>query len=582
MNTNKWIYIDNYKKLETAIDIFLSVKVLAIDTETTGLDPHINRLRLIQIAMEGNPTYILDCYKILPKGSDLLKKIFNTVSIKIFHNAKFDIQFLFSIGILVNGPIFDTFLAAKLLRTSDGPKSASLASVAKHYLDIELSKEEQTSNFDSELSKEQLDYAAYDTLILLELRRTMIEEIKKNGLIEAARLEFKCVYAIADIEYSGIYLDKEKWNVLLRDTEKRKETALSILYPYIGYPVMQLGLLGENRSYGFNVDSNKEILSMLNKNGIDVLNTSRQSLMKYKDDPLVSALLEYRHHAKALSTFLYSVPGQINIKTDKLHPKYSQMGAGSGRMSCGGPNIQQIPRDKEFRCCFTAPKGRKLVIADYSQIELRVVAQMSGDVRMIGAYQKGEDLHRLTASLIIGKEMNEITKYERQSAKAVNFGLVFGMGANGLMKYATNIYGVEMTYTEAEIFRNRFFLAYKGVEGWHTKIKNGMPLVSRTLAGRKHTYSDKSGLSGRYNMPVQGSAADILKNALGMLYDSVKNTNTNIIAVIHDEIILECDVEEAEKTAIILKENMEHAGVRYMKDVPVIADVKITDDWACK
>ena len=582
MNTNKWIYIDNYEKLETAIDIFLSVKVLAIDTETTGLDPHINRLRLIQIAMEGNPTYILDCYKILPKGSDLLKKIFNTVSIKIFHNAKFDIQFLFSIGILVNGPIFDTFLAAKLLRTSDGPKSASLASVAKHYLDIELSKEEQTSNFDSELSKEQLDYAAYDTLILLELRRTMIEEIKKNGLIEAARLEFKCVYAIADIEYSGIYLDKEKWNVLLRDTEKRKETALSILYPYIGYPVMQLGLLGENRSYGFNVDSNKEILSMLNKNGIDVLNTSRQSLMKYKDDPLVSALLEYRHHAKALSTFLYSVPGQINIKTDKLHPKYSQMGAGSGRMSCGGPNIQQIPRDKEFRCCFTAPKGRKLVIADYSQIELRVVAQMSGDVRMIGAYQKGEDLHRLTASLIIGKEMNEITKYERQSAKAVNFGLVFGMGANGLMKYATNIYGVEMTYTEAEIFRNRFFLAYKGVEGWHTKIKNGMPLVSRTLAGRKHTYSDKSGLSGRYNMPVQGSAADILKNALGMLYDSVKNTNTNIIAVIHDEIILECDVEEAEKTAIILKENMEHAGVRYMKDVPVIADVKITDDWACK
>ena len=582
MNTNKWIYIDNYKKLETAIDIFLSVKVLAIDTETTGLDPHINRLRLIQIAMEGNPTYILDCYKILPKGSDLLKKIFNTFSIKIFHNAKFDIQFLFSIGILVNGPIFDTFLAAKLLRTSDGPKSASLASVAKHYLDIELSKEEQTSNFDSELSKEQLDYAAYDTLILLELRRTMIEEIKKNGLIEAARLEFKCVYAIADIEYSGIYLDKEKWNVLLRDTEKRKETALSILYPYIGYPVMQLGLLGENRSYGFNVDSNKEILSMLNKNGIDVLNTSRQSLMKYKDDPLVSALLEYRHHAKALSTFLYSVPGQINIKTDKLHPKYSQMGAGSGRMSCGGPNIQQIPRDKEFRCCFTAPKGRKLVIADYSQIELRVVAQMSGDVRMIGAYQKGEDLHRLTASLIIGKEMNEITKYERQSAKAVNFGLVFGMGANGLMKYATNIYGVEMTYTEAEIFRNRFFLAYKGVEGWHTKIKNGMPLVSRTLAGRKHTYSDKSGLSGRYNMPVQGSAADILKNALGMLYDSVKNTNTNIIAVIHDEIILECDVEEAEKTAIILKENMEHAGVRYMKDVPVIADVKITDDWACK
>jgi DNA polymerase I len=251
-------------------------------------------------------------------------------------------------------------------------------------------------------------------------------------------------------------------------------------------------------------------------------------------------------------------------------------------MNCGGPNIQQIPRDRHFRACFSAPEGNKLVIADYSQIELRVVAELSKDERMINAYRNGEDLHRLTASLISGKPIEEVTKEERQSAKAMNFGLVFAMGAKGLQIYAKETYDVDMTLEEAEQFRNRFFKAYQGVAAWHKRLKNNPPRQSRTVAGRKHVYRENAALAELCNTPVQGSAADIIKNALGRLVDRLSNTNTKIVALVHDEIVLEAESEKADEVARILKETMESAGGEYLRLVPLLAEVQIADSWAEK
>ncbi len=577
-----WLLIERMDQLQNISASLRSARVMGVDTETTGLDPHTDRLRLIQIAVEGSATVIFDCFSLLPEAAEEISLILSTPSVKVLQNAKFDLKFLWSENIAVEGWIFDTMLAARLLRTSGGPKSASLASLSQHYLNRYLSKEEQKSNFTSDLRSSQLVYAAKDAEILLELRKLLLEELKKNLLIEAARLEFSCVYAVASMEFSGIYLDMDKWTLLLEETKKTEEEALSELYPFIGYPAVQLGFFENHYSYGNNVNSNKQILKMLNENGIEVKNTSKHSLAEYDNHPIVVSLLKYRHASKALTSFLYSIPKQINKSTGRLHPQYRQMGAWSGRMSCGGPNIQQIPRQKAFRQCFTAPQGRKLVIADYSQIELRVIAQVSGDSRMIEAYNNGEDLHRLTASLVLQKQINLITKQERQAAKAVNFGLVFGMGSEGLKTYAKETYGVEMSQAEAEVFKKRFFEGYKGLEAWHSKIKQKKPLVSRTLAGRKHTYSRDSGLSGRYNTPIQGTAADILKNALGMLYKKLRDTNTLIAAVVHDEIVLECDEERAEETALLLTETMEEAGRVYLKDLPVIAEASIASNWAGK
>lgn len=577
-----WQLIDTVDQVEAVSAELLSAEIMAVDTETTGLDPHASKLRLIQIAVEGNSTVIFDCFKLLPEAAEKISAILTSHSIKIFQNAKFDLKFLRSGSISVSGWIFDTMLAARLLRTSGGPRSAGLASLAQHYLGQFLSKEEQKSDFSSQLSTKQLDYAAKDAEILLELRHQLLDEIKKHHLIEAARLEFACVYAVASMEYDGIYLDRKKWSALRLETEQAMSDALAELYPFIGYPAVQLDLFGHHKSYGHNANSTRQVLKMLNDNGIDVENTSKHSLAHYSQHPIVVSLLKYRTASKALSSFLHSIPGQINRFTGRLHPHYSQIGAWSGRMSCGGPNIQQIPRGKAFRQCFAAPPGRKLIIADYSQIELRVIAQISGDPRMIEAYRNGEDLHKLTAALVLQKQIGIITKKERQAAKAVNFGLVFGMGAAGLKAYAMETYGVEMSMDEAEVFKKRFFAGYRGLDSWHKELQKKKPGTSRTLAGRKHTYSIESGMSIRYNTPVQGTAADILKNALGMLYVALKGTDTFIVAVIHDEIVLECDESIAEETALLLKNTMEEAGARYMKDVPAVAEASIADNWAGK
>lgn len=581
-NKKNWVFINNHEKLDDALKGLQYADIIAVDTETTGLNPHTDKLRLIQIVAKDFPTIILDCFKLLPDAATALNNIFQTSAVKVFQNAKFDLQFLMSENIKVTGAIFDTMLAAQLLRTSGGPRRAGLDVLVEHYLGYELSKEEQKSDFSGELSQSQLEYASGDACVLLPLRSVMIDYLKRNNLIEAARLEFACSYAIADIEYDGIYLDIKKWNKLKDITEKQRDEALSELYPYTGYPTVQMGFFGEEVKQELNIDSNKQVLEMLKRNGINIENTSKHSLAPFKDNPIIKSLIKYRRAAKALSSFLYSMPKQINAKTGRLHPHYSQIGAWSGRMSCGGPNIQQIPREYQFRSCFVAPLGRKMVIADYSQIELRVIAQISGDQRMISAYRNGEDLHKLTAALISGKKINDITKKERQAAKAVNFGLVFGMGAAGLKAYSSETYGVDMTIDEANLFKMRFFRGYKGIEAWHKSIAKNMPSTSRTLSGRKHIYNQNSGMSGRYNTPVQGTAADILKNALGMLHLRLLGTDTKIVAVIHDEIVLECSEDKAEEIAILLKETMEEAGAEYMKDVPIIAEANVADSWAEK
>lgn len=560
----------------------INAAVMAIDTESTGLDPHKNKIRLVQLAVEGMPVFVIDCSTFLPDGLSMLRKLISSKAVKVFQNAKFDLQFLLALGILPPSPLFDTMLAAQLLRSSGGPVRVNLEELVRHYLGESLSKKEQKSDWSGPLRKEQLEYSAKDAEVLLRLRKKMLTELKENNLIEAARQEFACVRAIAEVEYNGIYLDLDLWNKLKLKIEQEQQSSLEKLYEYAGSPKVQMSFFEDKLLTDINMDSNKQVLNILNNNGIPVADTSRHSLAAYSQNPLVQSIIEYRRNAKLLSSFLYSIPQQINPITGRLHPKYGQIGAWSGRMSCGGPNIQQIPRDKDFRACFSAPQGKQLVIADYSQIELRVVAEISRDERMINAYRNGEDLHRLTASLISGKPIEEVTKEERQSAKAMNFGLVFAMGAKGLQVYAKETYDVHMTLEEAEQFRNRFFQAYKGVAQWHKRLKKNPPTQTRTVAGRKHVYREEEGFSALCNTPVQGSAADIIKNALGMLVDRLDITDTKIVAVVHDEIVLETEKEQALETARILKETMETAGAQYLKLVPMLAEVQIADSWAEK
>jgi len=576
-----YVVITRPDDIQPYLAVIKSADVLAVDTETTGLNPHSDRIRLVQLAVASLPVLVIDCFLFLPDGAKILSDILENAGVKVFQNAKFDLQFFMALGICPPH-VFDTMLAGQLLWSSGGPSRVNLAALARHYLGEDVDKEEQKGDWSGELTESQLLYAARDAEILLRLREVMVKEIFGNGLSAVARIEFSCVHAIAEMEYTGICLDTDRWGKLIEQTEKERDTALNTLYTYAGQPIEQMSLLGENVVIDHNFDSNPYILKLLRDNGIETSSTSKRDLSAFAGHPLVKAVSAYRKAAKALSSFLYPMPHMIQPETGRLHPHYGQIGAWSGRMSCGGPNIQQIPRDARFRACFVAAPGKKLIIADYSQIELRVAAQISGDSRMIAAYRRGDDLHTLTASLVSHVPVEAVTKSQRQAAKAVNFGLIYGMGAAGLQQYARQSYGVDMTLDEATQFRDSFFKAYPGIADWHRRIKNSKPTEGRSLTGRKFTFGENSGVAFLYNTPVQGTAADIAKAALGTLVRRTKGTSIRAIAVVHDEILLEADENETALAAEILKNAMESAGNRVLKEVPCVADVKITDTWAGK
>lgn len=577
-----YIYLPSGGSLCEHSEYLMNASVIGVDTETTGLDPHTDRLRLIQLAVHGKPVIVIDFFRADNDDIKTLSEILSSDSVKIFQNAKFDINFLKASGFTIGGPIFDTMIAANLLRTSRGPKRLGLGSLVEFFLGTSLPKEEQLSDFSGNLRDEQIQYAARDAEVLLELRSVMNPALKSNSLVEVAKIEFECTRAVAEIEYTGILIDLPRWEILTQKTKAEYQEAEKKLLDYAGKPVVQPDFFGTAKIMGVNLNSNKQVLDLLNDNGISVGDTSKASLSPYKNEPIVISLHEFRKASKMLSGFLEPMPSFINPKTGRIHAHYGQIGAYSGRMSCGNPNMQQIPRDHEFRRCFIPSPGNSMVIADYSQIELRVAAQIAHDERMIEAYSNSGDLHRLTASLVTGTPIDEITKEQRQAAKAINFGLIFAMGARGLQSYSQDVYNVEMSLGEAEDFREKYFKAYEGIRRWHDGIKRNPPRVSRSLTGRRYFHREDAGLAGLYNIPVQGSAADIIKNALGLLVKRLGGTNARIIAVVHDEILLETPSENALKSAAVLKQTMEEAGRVYMPDVPLVADVQIASSWAEK
>lgn len=575
-------YIKTVSELEPFLPMLQAEKVLAVDTETTGLDPHQNRLRLLQIAVKNQPVFVIDCDFFLPAGKEILNQLFGTNAVKVFQNAKFDLAFLYAAGICIALPLFDTMLAAGVLHSSLGLGRVNLAELSAFFLKETLSKEEQVSDFSGVLRPEQLLYAAKDAEVLLRLREAMIPYIKQYALVEVAELEFSAVQAIFVMEYSGIALNAIKWDALLRVQEARREAALAIIYTYIPKPPIQPTLFGEEISYGENLDSPKQLIGILEKQGIVVENVSRHTLLSFAENPLVAALLEYRSANKLLNSFLYPMPKLRNKKTGRLHPRYMQIGAWSGRMSCSNPNIQQIPREKAFRECFMAPPGRVFIVADYSQIELRVMAEMIGEKRMIRAYQAGRDLHQLTAMLTLEKPAEQITYEERQAAKAINFGLIYAMQAVGLQGYAKDTYGVEMSLAEAERFRERFFREYKDIAAWHARLQRNPPKEVRTLAGRRCVFTERAGLSAFTNTPVQGSAADIMKKAMALLMTRINWEEAYPVAVVHDEILLEVPMEKEKEYTRLLQEVMIEAGEYYLKEVPIVVEAQAGKTWASK
>jgi DNA polymerase I len=249
-------------------------------------------------------------------------------------------------------------------------------------------------------------------------------------------------------------------------------------------------------------------------------------------------------------------------------------------MSCGDPNMQQLPRGKEYRRCVIAPAGRVLVKADYSQIELRIAAKVANEPRMIEAYRNGEDLHVLTAARLLGKPVDQVTKADRQIAKSANFGLLYGMGAPGYRIYARSNYGLDMTEEEAVGYRQAFFETYPGLVAWHRRTgqTGKRSIETHTLTGRRRR--DVGRFTEKLNTPVQGTGADGLKLALALLWERRDRAPGAFpVLAVHDEIVVEADTERADAVAAWLKQAMLDAMIPLIEPVPVEVEVKIARNW---
>jgi DNA polymerase-1 len=247
-------------------------------------------------------------------------------------------------------------------------------------------------------------------------------------------------------------------------------------------------------------------------------------------------------------------------------------------MSSSDPNLQNIPRDPKYRTCFRAPEGRVLIKADYSQIELRIAAAIAKDRRMLEAYRQGLDLHTLTAQMVLGR--NEVTKEDRQRAKAMNFGLIYGMSAETLREHARNNYDVELSEAEAQEFRRRFFQTYRGIADWHERERQAGPHDVRTRSGRLVRNVEK--FTNRLNTPVQGTGADGLKRSMALMWErrSQVPVDVKFCLAVHDELVVECNETDAQAVADWLRACMTDGMQDLIPEVPVEVEVRVGRAWA--
>jgi DNA polymerase-1 len=582
----------NYKLITEAGEVAQAANdlrgepVIGFDTETTGLDPHTSKLRLIQLATS-QASFIIDCFRLT---RDQLKPILDILAapkpVKIAHNAKFDAKFLMRHCGARLGAVFDTYLGSNLASAGDENDRHSLEAAVNRYLGVRLDKAAQTSDWSRDLSEYQLEYAARDAQVLLPLRERLMEKLRETDLLSVANLEFDCVLSIAALELAGIYLDVKRWRDLIGRIKIEHNRIADELHRELGPASPQMSLFS-GVAERINLDSPAQVKDALARIGINVEDTREWTLQKLAHKfPILEKLLEYRGLSKSLSSYGEGILDYINSATGRIHADFRQIGTPTGRITTSSPSLQQIPHTAEYRSCFRAPAGRKLVVSDYSQIEMRILADFSRDEALLKAFDSGADLHRMTASQMFGVPLDQVTPRQRESAKGLNYGLVYGMGAEGLASR------IESSVKEAEILIERYFAAYSGVERWLNEAaeKAVRERRARTASGRLWIFRldphDRSQLGALKrvgkNAPIQGSASDIFKRAMTLLDRELLSYDAQIVNSIHDEIVVECEQSIAEEVKQIVIRNMIEGAKEFLPRVPVEVEAVISDAWLKK
>jgi DNA polymerase I-like protein with 3'-5' exonuclease and polymerase domains len=565
--TSRYLLVSNQTGLQAVHTALDGGQFVALDIETTGLDARRDRVRLLSLGVEtvdgSTFAYLIDCFQIDP--TCLWERLAEKTL--VIHNAAFDLAFLDRLG-FVSGKVVDTMLQAQMLVAGTNER-CSLAACCSRYLGQALDKQEQKSDWAGTLTTSQLDYAAADVEVLGPLADALQAEMRKTGISSAAEIEARCLPTLVWMGSNGVAIDKDAWQANADQASAEANRVRELLDQQS--PLRP----GDLYSSSWNWDSPAQVREALALVGCQIESTGDDELAKI-DHPIANLLRKYRLARKRVTT--YGPEWLKNIREDgRIYPGWRQLGASSGRMSCSEPNMQQLPRG-EYRRCVLAPPRRMLVKADYSQIELRIAAKVSGDAALLEAYRSGEDLHTRTARVVLG--IREVTKLDRQLAKALNFGLLYGMGAKGFRSYAKSQYGLDLTEDEANRYKHAFFKTYPGLASWHRRIRTWKTNETRTLTGRRLLLNDRTPDTIRMNAPVQGTGADGLKLALALLWERRGEQPESFpVLAVHDEIVVECDAGRTKGVAAWLKKAMLDGMAGLIDPVPVEVEVKTGKTW---
>jgi DNA polymerase I len=595
-------------------------ELVAFDCETTGLQPVEGGLRLLQLGVDGEFPVVIDCWELDDPGWLALDRFFGTKRRWVAHNAQFDLGWLQAHELYPEGEVYCTMLASRVLTNGLPNIKNSLQAVALRYLGETVDKEEQRSDWSVPvLRREQLEYAANDVRLLLDLWGPMTQRLETGDLTKAWALECKALPAVAQMWRTGLPFCKESLEALRNDLNERQETMSSEFITELDAALPQEHKLprdpdgsinlrtkatgsvraGDKRPAGFNVNSPHQLKAvfsvLLGEVPVDAdgkPSASRAALREYAaDHAVVAKYLQWKRVEKRRQMVEALLKHQD--PDGFIRASYLQLGADTGRMSCMSPNLQQIPRDTAFRACVKAPEGWVLVDADFAQMELRLAAVEANDALMGRAFQQGEDLHTLTAQAVYGMDTYEAAddagrKSMRQVAKSANFGLLYGSGAKGLRSYAGAM-GIQMSIEEAGAVRDKFHSLYSGIHKWHQTAAHqqqnsgeAAAVRIRVSGFRRLLHGENNKLTTRLNTVVQGAGAAVLKLTLGKLWPlalEAGEDEVKIAGAVHDELLLLVREDKADEWASTLQQAMEEAEARWLGNIPASAEAHHGKTW---
>ena len=586
--------IETEEDARKLFDLFVTKQILSLDTETTSVNPIDAELVGLSFAAEEGKAF----YVAIPAEREKAERIVNIFKplyespeiLKIGQNIKYDMEVLMNYGVRLSAPMFDTMIAHYVLQPEQKHNMDILAETLLNYQTVHIDEligpkgKGQKSMRD--LSPASVcDYAAEDADVTLRLYNVLKPRLKEAGVEQLFYdIEMPLVPVLAEMETTGVRLDTEALAETSKVLTERMKQIERNIYELAGHEFN----IASPKQVGEVLFGEMKIVEKPKKTKTGQYVTSEEVLQQLRSKaPIVADILEHRGLKKLLGTYVDALPKLINPRTGHIHTSFNQAVTATGRLSSSDPNLQNIPvrgeDGKEIRKCFIPEPGELFFSADYSQIELRVMAHLSGDKNMIEAFREGYDIHAATAARIYKEKIEDVSRDQRTKAKRANFGIIYGITVFGLAER------LEISRDEAKQLIDGYFETFPDVHAYMEKAKE---------LAREHGYAETFFHRRRYlpditshnatvrnfaernaiNAPIQGSAADIIKIAMVKIYDRFRKEGirSRMILQVHDELNFSVVPEEKEKVERIVLEEMQNA---YPLQVPLVADSGWGKNW---